>query len=397
MRPFDLTPSRPPCVMVSSTFYDLRQIRDDLRQFIEGVGYQPMLSEHPSFPIDPDATTIENCRRRVEQDADVLVLVIGARYGSIDATPNTSVTNLEYTSARHKRIPIYVFIDPQVLALLPLWKRNPATDFSGQVDSPRLFEFIEHVRTIDSVWMSEFRSARDISDALRTQFAFQQQTGLRLQRHMLGLADQEWFDTLRGEALRVALDRPPAWEYLLFATALRDGVARHRRLARTHALKIPIGFGEDVQDPLEWIQNRFSDALRLARTLNDLMNGALQEALGPAGTPGDTSAIVFVADTIADLYRDALLWALRLRTANVGERFQRIVTAIGDMMDDVVQQVAQYGPHVKARIEAARAAPKTGVPRVHEITLTISMPEAALRTFNDELARLTREMSDGAH
>ena len=178
------------------------------------------------------------------------MLVIGGRYGSIDATPNKSVTNLEYTSARHKRIPIYVFIDPQVLALLPLWKRNPAADFSGQVDSPRLFEFIEHVRTIDSVWMSEFRSARDITDALRTQFAFQQQTGLRLQRQTLSLADQDWFDTLRGEALRVALDRPRAWEYLLFASALRDGVARHRRLARTHALKIPIGFGEDVQDPL---------------------------------------------------------------------------------------------------------------------------------------------------
>ena len=57
-----MAPARPPCVMVSSTFYDLRQIRDDLRQFIEGLGYRSLLSEHPSFPIDPDATTIENCR-----------------------------------------------------------------------------------------------------------------------------------------------------------------------------------------------------------------------------------------------------------------------------------------------------------------------------------------------
>ena len=394
---FDLTPSRPPCVMISSTFYDLRQIRDDLRQFIEGVGYRPLLSEHASFPIDPDATTIENCRRRVEQDADILVLVIGGRYGSIDATPNKSVTNLEYTSARHKRIPIYVFIDPQVLALLPLWKRNPAADFSGQVDSPRLFEFIEHVRTIDSVWMTEFKSARDIIDALRTQFAFQQQTGLRLQRQTLSLADQDWFDTLHGETLRVALDRPPAWEYLLFASALRDGVARHRRLARTHALKIPIGFGEDVQDPLAWIRTRLMDARRLTSSLNDLMKGALQEALGPEGAPGDTGAIVFVADTIADLYRDALLWSLRLRTANVDERFQQMAAALGDMMDDVVQQVAKFGPYAKAQVEEALAAPKTGVPRVIKMTLTISMPEAAAQSFNDELERLTREMSDGAH
>src|SRR3954462_1125937 len=111
---FDPTPSRPPGIMVSSTFYDLRQIRDDLRQFIEGLGYRSLLSEHPSFPIDPDASTIENCRRRVEQDADILVLLIGGRYGSVDAGSNASVTNLEYTSARHKRIPVYAFVDPQV-------------------------------------------------------------------------------------------------------------------------------------------------------------------------------------------------------------------------------------------------------------------------------------------
>src|SRR5262249_21378814 len=155
--------------------------------------------------------------------------------------------------------------------------------------------------------MSEFKYAQDIVDALRTQLAYQQQIGLRLQRHALGAVQHDWFDTLRGEALRIALDRPPNWEHLLFAVALRDGVAHHRRLARTHALKMSIGFGEDVQSPLEWIQARFCDAQRLATTLTELMNGTLQDAFGPPGIPGDAGAIVFVADTMADLYRDALM------------------------------------------------------------------------------------------
>jgi hypothetical protein len=48
-----------PTVLVSSTFYDLRQVREDLRCFIEDqLGYRPLLSEHPSFPIDPDVDTI---------------------------------------------------------------------------------------------------------------------------------------------------------------------------------------------------------------------------------------------------------------------------------------------------------------------------------------------------
>ena len=53
-----------PSVMVSSTFYDLRQIRTDLSVFIsDNLGYIPLLSEFPSFPVDPDVDTIENCRR----------------------------------------------------------------------------------------------------------------------------------------------------------------------------------------------------------------------------------------------------------------------------------------------------------------------------------------------
>ena len=97
--------------MVSSTFYDLRQIRADLADFIgDDLGYHALLSEHPSFPTDPDADTIENCRRRVERNADILVLVIGGRHGHVPKESSRSVTNVEYLYARVKGIPVYVFI-----------------------------------------------------------------------------------------------------------------------------------------------------------------------------------------------------------------------------------------------------------------------------------------------
>lgn len=191
--------SRPPCVMLSSTFYDLRQIRDDLRRFIETeLGYRPLVSEHPSFPIDPDATTVENCRRRVERDADVLVLIIGRRYGSIDENTAASVTNVEYLTARQKRIPVYAFVESGIVPLLSMWRANPEADFSHEVDTPKLFEFVERVRSIDSVWMQEFRNASEIIDSLRVQFSYQHQRGLHLERRLLSTSDHDWFNTLRG-------------------------------------------------------------------------------------------------------------------------------------------------------------------------------------------------------
>jgi len=103
--------SRLPNVFLSSTFYDLRQIRADLADFIEQhLGYRFLASEYATFPVAPSLDAIENCRKRVEDDADILVLIIGFRYGSIPSGTTRSVTNLEYLAARAKSIPIYAFV-----------------------------------------------------------------------------------------------------------------------------------------------------------------------------------------------------------------------------------------------------------------------------------------------
>src|SRR5262245_56972119 len=114
-----------PNVMISSTFFDLKQVRTDLASFIrDDLGYRPLMSEWPSFPIDPDVDTIENCRRRVELEADILVLLIGGRYGQIDSKASKSVTNIEYLAARAKGIPIYAFVEKRILPLLSIWREN---------------------------------------------------------------------------------------------------------------------------------------------------------------------------------------------------------------------------------------------------------------------------------
>jgi hypothetical protein len=51
----------PPSVFVSSTCYDLNQVRLDLKRFIEGLGYEAVVSEHPAFPVNPQVGTVINC------------------------------------------------------------------------------------------------------------------------------------------------------------------------------------------------------------------------------------------------------------------------------------------------------------------------------------------------
>ena len=74
---------RLPTLFLSSTFFDLRQVRADVADFVETqLGYRLLASEYASFPIDPSMRTIENCRARVENDADAMVLCICLPYES---------------------------------------------------------------------------------------------------------------------------------------------------------------------------------------------------------------------------------------------------------------------------------------------------------------------------
>src|SRR5437773_7111428 len=119
----------PPSVFVSSTCYDLSQVRLDLKRFIEALGYEAVISEHPAFPVNPQVGTVINCVNAVRDRADLFVLIVGGRYGTpVDG--GRSVTNLEYLEARAKGIPIYVFVLEPILNTLKVWQSNAAGDFS---------------------------------------------------------------------------------------------------------------------------------------------------------------------------------------------------------------------------------------------------------------------------
>ena len=144
--------NRPPSVFVSSTMYDLSDLRAGLQQFIEGIGWRAVLAEHSSFSVDTSETTIENSLRNVRENSDIFVMVVGARYGSVDPDSDKSVTNLEFLEARASGVPVYVFVESGVLAQLRVWHDNPEADFSSVVDTARVFEFIDSFYGNGGVW-----------------------------------------------------------------------------------------------------------------------------------------------------------------------------------------------------------------------------------------------------
>ena len=264
--------NRPPNVFVSSTMYDLSELRAQLRQFIEGLGWRAVMSGHDSFPIDPDRTTIENCRRNVRENADVFVMVVGARYGSIDADADKSITNLEFVEARARGVPAYVFVNRDVLAQLQVWKANPEADYSSVVDTPRIFEFIDSFREGGGKWTFEFSTAEDIVDTLRLQFAYLVQDAFELRQVARG--QDRVVAELKGDALMFALQRGENWETRLFATVLEEELDRRAALRREieHGLASGGTTFVDIVDLAPWMQDRMTEVVRLAQTATKVLN-----------------------------------------------------------------------------------------------------------------------------
>ena len=49
-----------PKIFISSTYYDLRQSRENIEAFIKSIGYEPIMHERLTIPYTPERPLVEN-------------------------------------------------------------------------------------------------------------------------------------------------------------------------------------------------------------------------------------------------------------------------------------------------------------------------------------------------
>lgn len=362
-------------------------VRVDLREFAESIGFEPILSEFDSFPVNPNQNTLGNCLDAVKNRTDIFVLVVGGRYGSITDT-GRSITNLEYFEAKAKGIPKYVFIKDNVLSLLQTWKDNPDSDYSSAVDNPALFKFIEDLRDSGDVWVFPFSNAQSIIGTLKKQLSYLFADCLDLRAK--GQEKDLLISSLGPKAFRLAVEKSAGWEWLLFAQVLSDKIGSHNN--KRIDVELGISFGEPIvldklHDVTTWISSRFEWISTTIEQLSKALKDGFIKAVGEPGVPGDIKRIVHLATRVGDGYEQLLDYNLKFLRASCDEDFKTILKLASEFSSNAIREIEEFSKNLYTKIEGYVNKIDSYKERtVIEIPLFLTVPNP--EPFYRELARL---------
>jgi CRISPR/Cas system-associated exonuclease Cas4 (RecB family) len=162
-----------PKIFLSSTYYDLKQVRADLERFIKELGYDPILNEQGSIPYGKEDKLEEYCYKEIK-NVDILVSIVGGRYGSESKIEKHSISQLELKTAYELDKQVYIFIEKSVFNEYQFYlhnKENKNVKFS-YADNPKIYQFIEEIEALKkNNTICGFETSSEIISFLKAQWA----------------------------------------------------------------------------------------------------------------------------------------------------------------------------------------------------------------------------------
>lgn len=168
-------------VFVSSTCFDLLDIRAEVSALLAEMGLSAVMSDCPTseFTQVPETNSIETCLVNV-RSSDAALVILNQRYGpplGSRGFDDVSATHLEYRAAiAEKGKPVYFYVRDRLHADHATWKKNKRrNDLSLLWVESRdfgLFAFLDEHLNLQAKsgrtnWLTTFSNSLDLKAAIR--------------------------------------------------------------------------------------------------------------------------------------------------------------------------------------------------------------------------------------
>lgn len=161
-----------PRIFLSSTYYDLKDVRAAIRSFILALGYDPILNEIGVIPYGGKKPLDEYCYDEIAS-ADIVVAMVGGRYGTGASAGDGSISQNELKTALSQGKQVYIFILSPVMAEFSTYRNNKESDIKwAHVDNVKIFHFIDELFNLPmNNAIFPFETAEDINFILKEQWS----------------------------------------------------------------------------------------------------------------------------------------------------------------------------------------------------------------------------------
>lgn len=382
-------------IFISSTCYDLSQVRQDLCDFISGLGHTPMMSEQNDFPIDPQLDNWENCINAVKKYADIFVLIIGNRYGAVGET-GKSITNTEYLTAVQKGIPIYTFSLKKMTTLLPMWERNPDADYSHAVDNPKIFEFLADVRKKSGRWNFEFDNAQDIIDTLRKQLSILFQNSLELRKRIVSSPYKDLYGKVSSKALNIIMQKEEGYDVKFFMQVMQDGITECHDLKNDYQYSIilkPLHERRNLNDFFFWLDRKVDEMWSYIDSLHNLSD-AFKAFYKENSDESDLRGLHYVASTYVEFYANLLRWGTSVKGMVVPKECKHLMEILSGMPLSIIEEMEKYPIESMKKIDVCIEKSKIGTIEkgdMIQFPFKMDFPDNFLTEYKEELNRIEEQ------
>ena len=167
-----------PRIFISSTYFDLRNIRSDLERYIKERNYDAILNEKGHIAYSNTKRLEEYCYKEIA-NCDILISIIGGRFGSnAFETDGYSISQKELKTAFDQGKQVYIFIEKSVLHEYRTYEKNK-DDISilekikfSAVDNIKIYEFLDEVFSLPvNNQFTGFETSNDIIYYLQEKWA----------------------------------------------------------------------------------------------------------------------------------------------------------------------------------------------------------------------------------
>ncbi|MGA2407163.1 MAG: DUF4062 domain-containing protein [Bacteroidales bacterium] len=157
-------------IYLSSTCYDLVDLRAELERFLKQKRHEILLSDRATFPVEIGVHRHDVCINNVEQ-CDLFILVIDGRFGApYYRDNNISITWAEFNEAIRKECKIIAFVRKAVFNERQSFHHNTKMGNKFEpffADTIKVFYLIDEIQIHEGgYWIEQFENSVEIKDRL---------------------------------------------------------------------------------------------------------------------------------------------------------------------------------------------------------------------------------------